>query len=59
MSTRATTTADRIEKRVLLRAPRSRIWRALTDAGELGEWFGARLSGVIAPRRSYPRPSDT
>ena len=40
-----TTTSDRIEKQVLLRAPRSRVWRALTTAEEFGRWFGAKLSG--------------
>ena len=39
---------DRIEKRVVLRAPRSRVWRALTDAAEFGSWFGARLAGRFA-----------
>lgn len=38
-----TTVTDRIEKRVLLRVPRVRAWRALTDAGEFGAWFGVRL----------------
>lgn len=41
-------TADRIEKTVLLRAPRSRVWRALTDAGEFGAWFGVALDGRFA-----------
>ena len=40
-----TTATDRIEKYVLLRAPRSRVWRALADAGEFGEWFGVKLQG--------------
>jgi uncharacterized protein YndB with AHSA1/START domain len=31
---------DRIEKTIMLRAPRSRVWRALTDAQEFGHWFG-------------------
>ncbi len=39
----ATSVADRIEKQVLLRAPRSRVWRALTDATEFGTWFGVKL----------------
>lgn len=39
----STMVTDRIEKRVVLRAPRSRVWRALTDAGEFGTWFGVRL----------------
>lgn len=34
---------DRIEKKILLRAPRSRVWRALTDAEEFGSWFGVKL----------------
>jgi uncharacterized protein YndB with AHSA1/START domain len=32
---------DRIEKRVELRATQSRVWRALTNSREFGEWFGA------------------
>src|SRR5262245_30216324 len=37
----STITADRIEKQVFLRHPRSRVWRALTDSREFGTWFGA------------------
>jgi len=54
------TMTDRIEKRILLRAPRSRVWRALTDAQEFGTWFqtvfaepfrpGARIKGRV----TYP-----
>jgi uncharacterized protein YndB with AHSA1/START domain len=36
---------DRIEKRVLLRAPRERVWGAIGDAVEFGSWFGARFDG--------------
>lgn len=36
---------DRIEKQILLRAPRSRVWRALTDAREFSEWFRVKLAG--------------
>lgn len=42
------TGTDRIEKEVLLRAPRSRVWRALTNAREFGEWFGVKLEGEFA-----------
>jgi uncharacterized protein YndB with AHSA1/START domain len=43
---------DRIEKKILLRAPRSRVWRALTDAVEFGSWFRAKLeSGFAVGRR--------
>jgi uncharacterized protein YndB with AHSA1/START domain len=34
---------DRIEKNVLLRAKRSRVWRALVDRTEFGDWFVVRL----------------
>lgn len=36
---------DRIEKKVFLRAPRSRVWRALADAKEFGTWFRVKLEG--------------
>ncbi len=39
------TKTDRIEKRVILRAPRLRVWRALTTAEEFGAWFGVKLEG--------------
>src|SRR5258708_32836760 len=40
---------DRIEKEIVLRAPRSRVWRALADAEEFGVWFGMKLEGPFAP----------
>jgi len=44
------TSGDRIEEQVLLHAPRARVWRALTNADELGTWFGVNLAGAtIAP----------
>jgi uncharacterized protein YndB with AHSA1/START domain len=43
MTTRPTTQTDRIEKKVLLRAPLARVWRAITDSKEFGTWFGMRL----------------
>ncbi|SRR6266545_44763 len=42
-------TIDRIEKSVVLRAPRARVWRALTDAEAFGQWFGVELAGPFAP----------
>jgi uncharacterized protein YndB with AHSA1/START domain len=38
-------TTDRIEKQIILKAPRSRVWRALTNAKEFGAWFGVDLRG--------------
>lgn len=40
---------DRIEKTVVLRAPRSRVWRALTTPEEFGAWFGVTLAGAFTP----------
>ena len=34
---------DRIEKRFEVKATRSRVWRAISDAGEFGAWFGMTL----------------
>jgi len=44
-----TTSTDRIERQIQLRAPRSRVWRALTDPKEFGAWFGVRVDGAFAP----------
>jgi uncharacterized protein YndB with AHSA1/START domain len=43
---------DFIKKNVLLRAPRARVWRALTDAQEFGSWFGMRLDGPFVQGKS-------
>ena len=44
-----TTTTDRIEKQIVLRATPARVWRALSDAREFGTWFGARFDDDFAP----------
>ena len=51
---------DRIEKQLQLRAPRTRVWQALTDPAEFGAWFRVRLDGPFIPgelclgRITYP-----
>ena len=40
---------DRIEKEIVIKAPRARVWRALTEAAEFGKWFGAEMEGAFAP----------
>jgi uncharacterized protein YndB with AHSA1/START domain len=40
---------NQIEKRVELNAPVSRVWRALTDHREFGEWFRVKLEGPFVP----------
>jgi uncharacterized protein YndB with AHSA1/START domain len=41
--------ADRIEKLMELKAPVSRVWRALTDYREFGEWFRVKIEGPFVP----------
>lgn len=52
------TTTDRIEKRVTLRAPVSRVWRAIADAREFGRWFGFTLEGPFTPGRTMKGTFD-
>ncbi len=39
---------NRIEKRIELKAPVARVWRALTDHVEFGQWFHVRMEGPFA-----------
>jgi uncharacterized protein YndB with AHSA1/START domain len=43
------TSTDRIEKQIVIEAPRAKVWRALTDAAEFGKWFGAAMKDTFAP----------
>ncbi len=43
------TGTDRIERKILLRVPRARVWRALSDSAEFGTWFGVKVEGAFAP----------
>lgn len=51
---------DRIEKAIEIKAPVSRVWKALTDYREFGTWFRVRLEGPFVPgekaggRITYP-----
>ena len=40
---------DRIEKQIELKAPQSRVWRALTDYREFSSWFGVKLESPFVP----------
>lgn len=42
-------TPDRIQKKVILRAPRERVWKALSDADAFQSWFGVRFDGRFTP----------
>lgn len=39
------TSTDRIERQIHIKAPRSKVWRALADAESFGNWFGVALQG--------------
>jgi uncharacterized protein YndB with AHSA1/START domain len=41
--------ADRIEKKILIRAPLKRVWRALSDSKEFGTWFGVKFDAPFTP----------
>ncbi|MEA2724906.1 MAG: hypothetical protein QOH59_2677 [Gemmatimonadales bacterium] len=58
-SSRNSSSTDQIEKTIVLRAPRSRVWRALTDSGQFGEWFGASLAEPFSPGRKARGPIIT
>jgi uncharacterized protein YndB with AHSA1/START domain len=40
---------NRIEKQIELKAPVSRVWRAITDYREFGDWFRVQLDGPFVP----------
>jgi uncharacterized protein YndB with AHSA1/START domain len=48
-SPKSPSSTDRIQKTIVLRAPRSKVWRALTDSQRFGEWFQAKIEGPFAP----------
>lgn len=47
-------THDRIERKILLKVPRSTVWRAVANAEAFGQWFGVELTGkrFIAGQRT-------
>jgi uncharacterized protein YndB with AHSA1/START domain len=48
---------DRIERSVVIHAPRERVWRALSNAEEFGTWFGVNLAGqAFSPGRRSRGP---
>lgn len=40
---------DRIEKSIELNAPVERVWSAITDHEEFGQWFRVKLDGPFVP----------
>ncbi len=48
----AETSTDRIEKSIEIDAPVERVWRALTDYREFGQWFRVNLEGPFVTGRT-------
>ena len=42
-------TQSKIEKTTVLRAPLARVWKAISDSFQFGEWFGLRADGPFVP----------
>jgi uncharacterized protein YndB with AHSA1/START domain len=49
---------DKIEKQVTLRAPVSRVWRAIADSDEFGRWFGFTLDGPFGEGKTITGKFD-
>jgi uncharacterized protein YndB with AHSA1/START domain len=54
MTTASTqSSTDRIQKTTILHAPRSKVWRALTDSKQFSQWFQAEVEGpFVAGQRA-------
>jgi uncharacterized protein YndB with AHSA1/START domain len=55
-SSRSSSSTDRIEKTMVLHAPRSKVWRALTNSAQFGEWFGVKVNESFMPGRRVRGP---
>jgi uncharacterized protein YndB with AHSA1/START domain len=50
------TNTDRIERQVLIKAPLKRVWRAVTNSAEFGDWFRVKLTDPFTPGKSISGP---
>jgi len=56
-NTASTASTDQIERSIHIQATRSRVWRAISNAQEYGQWFGAKLTGAsFAPGQHVKGP---
>src|SRR5262245_6349381 len=44
-----TTELSRIERKTLIRAPRSRVWKAIADVSQFSAWFCVKAEGKFEP----------
>ena len=53
-------TTDKIEKKIVLRAPHERVWKAISDSKQFGTWFGVDFDGpFVAGQRITGRMTPT
>ena len=45
-----TESTDRIEREIVIEAPRARVWRAISDTTEFGRWFRVTVERMEAER---------
>lgn len=43
------TAMNKIEKQIVIRAPRERVWRAITNIAEFSKWFQVESKDAFAP----------
>src|SRR5258708_37732363 len=43
------TSTDRIEKEIVVNAPRTKVWHALTNFREFGKWFQVEMADPFVP----------
>lgn len=52
--------SNRIEKTIILRATRERVWRAISDSARFGRWFGVEIDGpFVAGKEAIGRIAPT
>jgi uncharacterized protein YndB with AHSA1/START domain len=53
-------TTDRIQKHIVLKSSRERVWQAISDSARFGAWFGAQFDGpFVAGTRLLGRIAPT
>ena len=48
------TNENRIERSIELKAPLSKVWKAITDHNEFGQWFGCQFDGPFVVAKTIP-----
>jgi uncharacterized protein YndB with AHSA1/START domain len=52
--------SNRIEKKIVLKAPLEQVWRAISDSARFGAWFGVEINGpFVAGKEAVGRMAPT